>query len=117
MYRYRYPSADVALGHTLKDHIYACHELEVYPDDRLTCGSGGSAIVFDMAKAFDDQGHKDSSDDRPRGTPLPCQVRGSSSGRPYHTGAMVVDCVNGVRSSGSRCRSTSPAGSRSGRPR
>jgi hypothetical protein len=100
VYRYRYPSADVALGHTLKDHIYACHELEVYPNDRLTCGSGGAAIAFDMSKAFDNRGTNTYLDDRPRGTPLPCQVRASSSEPPYHTGAMVMDCVNGVRSSG-----------------
>ena len=100
VYRYRYPSADVALGHTLKNHIYACHELEIYPDDKLTCGSGGAAIVFDMAKAFDKRGTKDPRDDRPRGTPLPCSVRGSSSEPPYHTAAMVMDCVNGIRSNG-----------------
>jgi hypothetical protein len=100
VYRYRYPSADVALGHTQKNHIYGCHELEVYPDDKLTCGSGGAAIMFDMRGAFDSRGTSSPLDDRPRGTPLPCQLRSSSSEPPYHTGAMVVDCVNGVRSSG-----------------
>ena len=101
VYRYRYPSTNTALGHTLKSSIYACHELEVYPDDRLTCGSGAAAVVFDMQDAFDDNGTPtDFSDDKPRGTPLPCKVRGSSSMPPYHTGAMVTDCVEGIRDNG-----------------
>ena len=101
VFRYRYPSTNTALGHTLKSSTYACHELEVYPDDRLTCGSGGAAVVFDMKGAFDDNGTPtDFSDDKPRGEPLPCQLRGSSSAPPYHTGAMVMDCVIGIQSSG-----------------
>ena len=32
----------MAMGHTNKGSIYGCHELEVYPNDRLTCGSGGA---------------------------------------------------------------------------
>jgi hypothetical protein len=101
VYRYRYPSTNTALGHTLKSTVYACHELEVYPDDRLTCGSGAAAVAFDMQDAFDDNGTPgDFSDDKPRGTPLPCRLRGSSSAPPYHTGAMVMDCVNGIRPSG-----------------
>ena len=96
VFRYRYPSTQVALGHTLQDHIYGCHELEIYPDDRLTCGSGGAAILFDMAEAFDDNGtSRNYSDDTPRGQPLPCRVRSSSSTPPFGTGAKVADCVVG----------------------
>ena len=40
VFRYRYPTPDIALGHTNRGTIYGCHELEVYPDDRLTCGGG-----------------------------------------------------------------------------
>ncbi len=98
VYRYRYPRAEIALGHTLKSSIYGCHELEVYPGDRLTCASGGAAILFDMKNAFDDNGTpSDHSDDKPRGTPLPCRVRPSSSEAPFGTGAMITDCVNGER--------------------
>ena len=98
VYRYRYPSAQIALGHTLKSSIYACHELEVYPGDRLTCASGNAAILFDMRNAFDDNGTPgDFSDDKPRGTPLPCKVRPSSSEALFTTGAMITDCVNGER--------------------
>ena len=98
VYRYRYPSASIALGHTLRDHIYACHELEVYPGDLLTCASGGASIVFDMKNAFDNNGTPyNYADDKPRGTPLPCKVRPSSSPAPYTTGAMVTDCVYGER--------------------
>ena len=97
VFRYRYPSAGMALGHTIQDSIYACHELEVYPDDRLMCGSGGALIGLDMSRAFDDNGTpNDFSDDRPRGTPLPCNVRPSSSAPPFTTGAMVTDCVEGA---------------------
>ena len=39
------PLRDVkwALGHAIKDAIYGCHELEIHPDDRLTCGVGRGA--------------------------------------------------------------------------
>ena len=83
VFRYRYPTADMALGHTNKGTLYGCHELEVYPDDRLTCGSGGALIVLDMKDAFDDNGTPaDFSDDKPKGTPLPCQLRESTSAGP-----------------------------------
>ena len=49
VFRYRYPTVEMALGHTLQDHVYACHELEVYPDDLLTCGSGDTLIALDMS--------------------------------------------------------------------
>ena len=76
VYRYRWSSAEIALGHTNKSSIYGCHELEVYANDRLTCGSGGALIVFDMSGAFDSRGTKTPLDDKPRGTPLPCRLRG-----------------------------------------
>jgi len=96
VYRYRYPTAEMALGHTVKEGGFGCHELEVYPDDRLTCGSGNALIVLDMSGAFDDMGTPtDYSDDKPRGTPLPCQERPSSSEPPFGTGATVIDCVDG----------------------
>lgn len=92
VYRYRYPSTESAIGHTVKSGggaIYGCHELEVYPNDTLTCGSGAAAMVFDMSRAFDRRG-------KPRGEPLPCRVRPSSS-LVTTTGAMVTDCVVGRR--------------------
>jgi hypothetical protein len=88
VYRYRYPTTQMALGHTVKNTIYGCHELEIYPDDTLTCGSGAAAIVLDLSGAFDENG-------KPRGTPLPCRARPSSTVGPTATGAMVTDCVTG----------------------
>ena len=96
VYRYRWPSAEIALGHTNKGAIYGCHELEVYENDRLTCGSGAALIMFDMSDAFDDRGTATPLDDKPRGTPLPCTLRGSMSNAPFTTGAMVTDCVDGT---------------------
>ncbi|HEV3479986.1 MAG TPA: hypothetical protein VG144_11135 [Gaiellaceae bacterium] len=97
VYRYRYPSATMALGHTARGAIFGCHELEVYADDRLTCGSGTAALVFDMKGAFDDNGTPmNFRDDKPRGTPLPCSVRSSLSPVPALTRAMVTDCVTGA---------------------
>jgi hypothetical protein len=98
VYRYRWPSAEIALGHTNQGRIYGCHELEVYPDDRLTCGSGPALIVFDMSGAFDDNGTPDDfTDDKPRGTPLPCNVRDTTTQLAYlKTGAKVTDCVTGA---------------------
>ncbi len=102
VYRYRFPTAEMALGHTVQEGgsaIFGCHELEVYPDDRLTCGGGSALIALDMSGAFDDMGTPtDYSDDRPRGTPLPCQIRPSSSSGPFATGAQVTDCVDGTGS-------------------
>jgi hypothetical protein len=101
VYRYRYPNARIALGHTEKGTVYGCHELELYADDRLTCGSGAAAIVFDMKAAFDDNGTPTNfRDDFPRGRggPMPCRVRESSSAGPMHTTAMVTDCVDGTGS-------------------
>jgi hypothetical protein len=96
VYRYRYPRLSMSLGHTNKGAVYGCHELEIYPNDRLTCGSGAAAMYFDMSGAFRDMGTpNDYSDDKPRGTPMPCRVRASSSAPPYGTGAKVTDCVTG----------------------
>ena len=96
VYRYRYPSSDVSLGHTLKDSAYGCHELEVYPNDELTCASGSTGILMNMARAFDDAGTPgDFTDDTVRGQPLPCTFRESSSAGPFGTGAMIADCVDG----------------------
>ena len=96
VYRYRYPTIDMAIGHTNRGTMYGCHELEVYPDDRLMCASGQAMIALDMKDAFDDRGTPtDYSDDKPRGTPLPCRVRDSSSTPGFTTGAKVVDCVDG----------------------
>ena len=98
VYRYRYPSANIALGHTLRDHIYACHESEIYPADLLTCASGNASILFNMKGAFDNNGTPyNFTDDKPNGTPLPCKTRPTSSGAPFETGAIVTDCVNGER--------------------
>jgi hypothetical protein len=96
VFRYRYPDVAMAQGHSNKSTVYACHELEIYADDRVTCGSGGALLVLDMAGAFDDNGTPaDYTDDRLRGTPLPCTVRPSVS-QAFSTGAMVTDCVDGA---------------------
>jgi hypothetical protein len=102
VYRYRYPTLNMALGHTQNRTVFGCHELEVYRDDRLTCGSGGALIVLDMRGAFDTRGTKSFLDDRPRGSggPMPCTLRPSSSSPPFFTGAMVTDCVDDSRSAG-----------------
>jgi hypothetical protein len=87
VYRYRWPSALIALGHT-HDSLAGCHELEIYPDDKLTCAGVNATLYFDMSAAFDRNG-------KPRGTPLPCRVRPSTSSVVWGTGAMVTDCVVG----------------------
>ncbi len=94
VYRYRYPTLQMSLGHTVQNTVYGCHELEVYPDDRLMCGSGAAEISFDMSGAFDDNGTpNDFSDDTPNGEPLDCRVRPSSTAGPTRTDAKVSDCV------------------------
>jgi hypothetical protein len=97
VFRYRYPELSMSQGHTNKGTIYGCHELEVYPDDRLTCGSGGALLTFDISGVFDDNGTPgDFTDDKLRGRPLPCRVRDSSSPPNLTTGAKVTDCVDGT---------------------
>jgi hypothetical protein len=121
VYRYRYPEARMATSNTYPNALQSCHELEIYPDDRVSCASITSTILFDLKNAFDDRGTpNDFTDDKPRGTPLPCAVRASSSpgGEPVGlaTGAPVIDCVNGRRTARpSRCASRS--GRRSARRR
>jgi hypothetical protein len=96
VFRYRYPDLSMAHGFVNKGTVYGCHELEVYPNDRLTCASGQALMVFDMAGAFDDRGTpEDYTDDKPRGNPLPCTVRNSVS-TAFPTGAKVTDCVDGA---------------------
>jgi hypothetical protein len=96
VYRYRWPTTRVGLGHTDRDQVWGCHELEVYPSDLLTCGAGSALIALDMTRAFRTMGTPgDFSDDKPRGKALPCRRRDSSSLAPFATGAKVVDCVDG----------------------
>jgi len=90
VYRYRWPSALTGLGHTV-DAVSGCHELEIYPNDLLTCAGVHATLFFDMSRAFDRNG-------KPRGTPLPCRVRDSAT--PFVLGvsgtrAKVTDCVVG----------------------
>ena len=96
VYRYRYPSPLVAQSHTY-NALQGCHEVEIYPDDTLACAGIDATALFDLSGAFDDRGTpNDFSDDRPRGTPLPCRVRESSTANPsLRTGAPIIDCVNG----------------------
>jgi hypothetical protein len=86
VYRYRYPSALLGLGHTV-DSYGGCHELELYPDDKLVCASVNATMYFDVSGAFDGSG-------KPKGTPLPCRLRPSTS-TVTATGALVTDCVVG----------------------
>jgi hypothetical protein len=96
VYRYRYPSTEMSLGHTNQRTVYGCHELEVYPDDRLMCGGGAAMIALDMRGAFDDRGTASTLDDKLRGTPLPCTPRASRTPDPLlSTTATVIDCVDG----------------------
>ncbi len=98
VFRYRFATTEQSIGHTGKNFLFGCHELELYPNDRLICGSGGSLGVFDMTGAFDDNGTPDVyTDDKPRGTPLPCSLRDSSSTGIFNIPKplQVVDCVTG----------------------
>jgi hypothetical protein len=99
VWRYRYPDLTMSQGHELKTGVYGCHELEIYPSDRLTCGSGQAMIELDLRGAFDDNGTPTNfNDDRPRGTPLPCQERESTSVPPFKPAEplRVIDCVDGT---------------------
>lgn len=98
VFRYRFPTLDMQLGHTTANSVFGCHELEIYPDDRLTCGAGQALLVFDMAEVFEDSGTPDDfTDDTLNGTPLGCSVRESSTADPvFDTAAMITDCVDGA---------------------
>jgi hypothetical protein len=96
VYRYRWPNADFASSHTFRA-TGACHELEIYPDDKIACAALMASLLLDFSGAFDDNGTPtDYTDDKLRGTPLPCAVRNSSTAAdPWKTGAKVTDCVIG----------------------
>ena len=95
VYRFRYPEAAWATGHAFPKNLQSCHELEIYPDDRITCASITATLLLDASGAFDDNGTPDDyTDDKVRGTPLPCAVRESTS-LAFGTGAKVTDCVMG----------------------
>jgi hypothetical protein len=91
VWRYRYPTTAMALGHTNKNAVYGCHELETWADDTITCGGGAALIVFDVSEVFAPNA---AGFEVPKGAPLPCRVRESSS-NVTTTGASVVDCVVG----------------------
>jgi hypothetical protein len=99
VFRYRWPDPNIANSHRYKQVVGACHETEIYPDDKLACASLMSTVLFDIRGAFDDNGTPaDFTDDKLRGNPLPCRVRDSSTTSPIpglKTGAKVTDCVNG----------------------
>ena len=50
VFRYRWPTREMADGHTDKQFVFGCHELEVYPDDRLegsaNAGRGDSLFAL-----------------------------------------------------------------------
>ena len=101
VFRFRFPALESQLGHSLTGTVYGCHELEIYPDDRLTCGSGQALHVFDLATAFDTNGTPDDySDDTINGDPLPCEARETTTSAPVPPGlataATVYDCVVGA---------------------
>lgn len=91
-WRYRYPYPELGLGHTNTNSITGCHELEMWPEDKITCGGGNAMILLDVSKVF-----APGADgfDRPKGAPMPCRLRPSSS-NVTPTGAMITDCVVGT---------------------
>jgi hypothetical protein len=100
VYRYRWPSALIGMGHT-RDNVGGCHELEIHPNDLLTCAGLHATMLFDLSGAFNNNGTPNNYlDDTVNGTPLPCRVRDSLSPDPpgpgsgFFTGAKVVDCVD-----------------------
>ena len=95
VYRYRYPEARMATSHVYPNALQSCHDAEIYADDKLACASITATILFDLTRAFDDNGTPgDYTDDTPRGDPLPCKRRESTS-LLTPTTAPVIDCVNG----------------------
>ena len=94
VYRYRFPEATFATSSEYPNSLSACHEVEIYPDDKLACASIQATVLFDMAGAFDDRGTpNDYTDDKPRGTPLTCRLRDSETAvTEFKTGAKVTDC-------------------------
>ena len=94
VYRYRWPDATFATSSEYPNSLAGCHETEIYADDKLSCASVQATVLFDLSGAFDDRGTpNDYTDDKPRGTPLPCRVRDSETvlGE-FKTGAKVTDC-------------------------
>ena len=88
------------------------------PTTASPAARGAALMMFDMAGAFDDRGTPDDfTDDEPRGTPLPCSTRDSSSGGPLKImpPLQVVDCVVGGAQRNVRAQ-RARAGSQPGAP-
>ena len=104
VFRYRWPSTNFGRGHTSKtgtNGAYGCHELEIYPNDLLTCGGGNAALLLNMRRVFNDRGTPSNyTDDTIRGKRLPCRVRDSTSLPPFATTAKVTDCATGKNAQG-----------------
>ena len=89
--------SDGARAHATRAASTAATSSRSIPTTGSPARAATAMIVFDMKGAFDDRGTpRDFTDDKPRGTPLPCRVRDSSTPRPRSTtGAKVTDCVDG----------------------
>ena len=94
VYRFRWPDPSWTQSNSYMNQA-ACHEVEIYPDDRLVCAALHATVVLDMSGAFDNKGTpNDYTDDTLRGTPLPCARRASSTTlAPFQSGAVVEDCT------------------------
>ena len=98
VYRYRWPTVGVRAARTP-----SATRLGAATSSRSTRTTASPArrsrprLLLDFSDAFDDNGTPtDFSDDKPRGTPLPCARRESSTAAdPWRTSAFVEDCVDG----------------------
>ena len=79
VYRYRWPTVDFARSSTFRATA-ACHELEIYPDDRITCAAIDATLLLDFSGAFDDNGTPtDYSTTSRAARRCPCARRASST--------------------------------------
>ena len=94
VYRFRWPDPSWTQSNSYRVEG-ACHELEIYPDDALVCAGLHGTLMLNMKGAFDDNGTPaDYTDDKLRGTPLPCAERETSTVvAPFGTEALVQDCT------------------------
>lgn len=92
VWRYRWPTTAMALGHTNQNAVYACHELEIWPEDKITCGAGAALLLFDMSDVFS---AGEDGFERPKVDPLSCSVRETTSTALTSTAAAITDCTVG----------------------
>ena len=86
-----------ATSHTYPNNLQSCHEVEIYPDDRLACSSITATLLLDLRARSTTTGRRTTTWTTSRAArrcPAGCGTARRSVS-PFATAAKVTDCVDG----------------------